>query len=128
VRNDHIRALSPLGDRMRIRATVAAVSGALALSALVAPGAHAAGSDGHRADIAKVREAARAASGKTPFTGSTGSDGEPYELALNFSNVVGPPMPCHSVIPSVTVAPSSGAPASSVTMICASGRDVRNEG
>ncbi|WP_406837783.1 hypothetical protein ACICHK_18410 [Streptomyces sp. AHU1] len=73
---------------MRIRATVAAVSGALALSALVAPGAHAAGSDDHRADIAKVREAARAASGKTPFTGSTGSDGEPYELGLNFSNVV----------------------------------------
>ncbi|MFD6552940.1 hypothetical protein [Streptomyces sp. NPDC058398] len=46
---------------MRIRATVAAVCGALALSAFVAPGAHA--------------------------TGSTGSDGEPYELDLTFSSV-----------------------------------------
>ncbi|MFE9813405.1 hypothetical protein ACFYRN_35080, partial [Streptomyces sp. NPDC005227] len=72
---------------MRIRATVAAVSGALALSALAVPGAHAAGSADHRADIAKVREAAHAASGKAPYTGSTGSDGEPYTLDLTFSNV-----------------------------------------
>ncbi|MFF3415023.1 hypothetical protein ACFYW9_10020 [Streptomyces sp. NPDC002698] len=72
---------------MRIRAAVAAVSGALALSVFVVPGAHATGSADHRADIAKVREAVRAASGKTPFTGSTGSDGEPYELDLTFSDV-----------------------------------------
>ncbi|MFD8734643.1 hypothetical protein ACFV06_06945 [Streptomyces sp. NPDC059618] len=73
---------------MRIRATVAAVSGALALSALVAPGAHAAGSTGHRADIAKVREAARAASGRTAYTGSTGTTtGVPYALDLSFSDV-----------------------------------------
>ncbi|WP_415937337.1 hypothetical protein [Streptomyces sp. 039-1] len=72
---------------MRIRATVAAVSGALALSALAVPGAHAAGSADHRADIAKVREVARAASGKAAYTGSTGSDDEPYKLDLSFSNV-----------------------------------------
>ncbi|MGW3669195.1 hypothetical protein [Streptomyces sp. NPDC005141] len=72
---------------MRIRATVAAVSGALALSALAVPAAQADGSAGHRADIAKVREAAHAASGRTPFTGSTGSDGEPFTLDLTFSNV-----------------------------------------
>ncbi|MFJ6833050.1 hypothetical protein [Streptomyces sp. NPDC091209] len=73
---------------MRIRATVAAVSGALALSAFVAPGAHAVGSADHRADIAKVQEAARAASGKTPFTASTGATtGTPYALDLSFSNV-----------------------------------------
>ncbi|MGW3914057.1 hypothetical protein ACWEBX_21395 [Streptomyces sp. NPDC005070] len=73
---------------MRIRATVAAVSGALALSALVAPGAHAAGSADHHADIAKVREAARAASGKAAYTGSTGdTTGTPYALDLSFSNV-----------------------------------------
>ncbi|MFD5721595.1 hypothetical protein [Streptomyces sp. NPDC127036] len=72
---------------MRIRATVAAVSGALALSALAVPGAHADGSAERRADVAKLREAAHAASGKTPFTGSTGSDGEPYLLDLTFSNV-----------------------------------------
>ncbi|WP_405916782.1 hypothetical protein [Streptomyces sp. NBC_00728] len=76
---------------MRIRATVAAVSGALALSAFVVPGAHAAGSAGsssYRADVTKVQEAARAASGKTAFTGSTGAvTGTPYALDLSFSNV-----------------------------------------
>ncbi|MFF2363792.1 hypothetical protein ACFVU0_13890 [Streptomyces sp. NPDC058122] len=72
---------------MRIRATVAAVSGALALSALAVPGAHADGSAGHRADITTVREAVHAASGKTAFTGSTGDDDEAYKLDLTFSNV-----------------------------------------
>ncbi|MFE9812317.1 hypothetical protein [Streptomyces sp. NPDC005548] len=72
---------------MRIRATVAAVSGALALSALAVPAAQADGSADHRADVAKVREAAHAASGKTPYTGSTGSDGVPYTLDLSFSGV-----------------------------------------
>ncbi|MFI0963941.1 hypothetical protein ACH4S8_21365 [Streptomyces sp. NPDC021080] len=72
---------------MRIRATVAAVSGALALSAFVVPGAHAADSSSYRADVAKVQEAARAASGKTPYTGSTGAvDGVPYDLNVSFSN------------------------------------------
>jgi hypothetical protein len=67
---------------------VAAVSGALALSAFVAPGAHAVGSADHRADIAKVQEAARAASGKTPFTASADdTTGTPYALDLSFSNV-----------------------------------------
>ncbi|MFF3613686.1 hypothetical protein [Streptomyces sp. NPDC002580] len=75
---------------MRIRATVAAVSGALALSALAVPGAHAVGSadsGDRRADVAKVQEIARAASGKTAYTGSTGSEGEPYAIDLSFSNV-----------------------------------------
>ncbi|MFG2440981.1 hypothetical protein [Streptomyces sp. NPDC048508] len=71
---------------MRIRATVAAVSGALALSAFAVPAAQADGSAHHRADIAKVLDAARAASGKAAYTGSTGSD-EPYKLDLSFSNV-----------------------------------------
>ncbi|MFF0142803.1 hypothetical protein ACFYRN_41045 [Streptomyces sp. NPDC005227] len=72
---------------MRIRAIVAAVSGALALSALAVPAAQADGSADHRADVAKVRAAAHAASGKTPYTGSTGSDGVPYTLDLSFSGV-----------------------------------------
>ncbi|MFF4537623.1 hypothetical protein [Streptomyces aureus] len=75
---------------MRFRATVAGVSGALALSALVVPGAHAAdsgSSSSYRADVAKVQEAARAASGKTAYTGSTGTDeGVPYDLNVTFSN------------------------------------------
>ncbi|WP_328558002.1 MULTISPECIES: hypothetical protein [unclassified Streptomyces] len=74
---------------MHIRATVAAVSGALALSALAVPAAHATGD--HRFshdDVVKSAQAAReAAEGKTPFTGSTGEDGEPYPLDLSFSNV-----------------------------------------
>ncbi|MFE4703322.1 hypothetical protein ACFRIC_40300 [Streptomyces sp. NPDC056738] len=72
---------------MRIRATVAAVSGALALSSLAVPGAQADGSAGRRADIATVREAVHPASGKTAFTGSTGDAEEPYKLDLTFSNV-----------------------------------------
>ncbi|MFD5636289.1 hypothetical protein ACFWJM_19470 [Streptomyces sp. NPDC127077] len=73
---------------MRIRATVAAVSGALALSALVVPGAHAADSSSYRTDVAKVREAAHAASGKSVYTGSTGAvDGVPYDLDVTFSNI-----------------------------------------
>ncbi|MDQ0991529.1 hypothetical protein [Streptomyces sp. V3I7] len=74
---------------MRIRATVAAVSGALALSALAVPAAQAAGdSSPSRADILKTAQIAReAASSKTAFTGSTAADGEPYEMDLTFSNV-----------------------------------------
>ncbi|WP_406476419.1 hypothetical protein [Streptomyces sp. NBC_01615] len=74
---------------MRIRATVAAVSGALALSAFAIPGAHAAdASAASRADVAKVQEAARAASGKTAFSTSSAADtGTPYTLDLSFSAV-----------------------------------------
>ncbi|MEW1569292.1 hypothetical protein AB0454_40850 [Streptomyces sp. NPDC093509] len=75
---------------MRIHATVAAVSGALVLSAFVVPSAHAADSahSSYRAAVAKVQEAARAASGRTVFTGSTGAvDGVPYDLDANFSDI-----------------------------------------
>ncbi|MEU9475609.1 hypothetical protein [Streptomyces sp. NPDC048191] len=73
---------------MRIRATVAAVSGALALSAFVVPAAHAA--DGSatpsKADILKLREAAHgASSGKTAFAASDDS-GSPYAMDVTFSN------------------------------------------
>ncbi|MEU9214254.1 hypothetical protein AB0D27_41815 [Streptomyces sp. NPDC048415] len=71
---------------MRIRATVAAVSGALALSAFVVPGAHAADSaSSYRADVAKAQEAA---SGKAAFSTSTAADtGTPYALDATFSNI-----------------------------------------
>jgi hypothetical protein len=73
---------------MRIRATVAAVSGALALSAFVVPGAHAADSVASRADIVKAQEAAHAAAGKSAFSSSTAADtGTPYTLDLSFSSV-----------------------------------------
>jgi hypothetical protein len=70
---------------MRIRATVAAVSGALALSALAVPAAQAAGtSSPSHDDVAKVADALRHASGKSAYTGT---DGDPYVLDLSFSNV-----------------------------------------
>ncbi|MFI5994437.1 hypothetical protein ACIBAC_21675 [Streptomyces sp. NPDC051362] len=72
---------------MRIRATVAAVSGALALSALAVPAAQADGSSSYRTDVAKVQEAAHAAAGKTAYTGNTGPSGEPYDLDVTFSNI-----------------------------------------
>jgi hypothetical protein len=74
---------------MRIRATVAAVSGALALSAFVVPGAHAADSaSSYRADVTKAQEVARAAAGKTAFSTSAAADtGTPYALDATFSNV-----------------------------------------
>ncbi|MFD5627948.1 hypothetical protein [Streptomyces sp. NPDC127072] len=76
---------------MRIRATVAAVSGALALSALAVPGAHAADSGSastYRADVAKVREAARAAtSGKSAFRASAAAVDMPYDLDVTFSDI-----------------------------------------
>ncbi|MET9907227.1 hypothetical protein ABZZ74_10425 [Streptomyces sp. NPDC006476] len=74
---------------MRIRATVAAVSGALAISAFALPAAHAAGAgSSYRADVAKVREAAVAASGRTAFsTAAADSDPEPYPLNATFSAV-----------------------------------------
>ncbi|WP_369247414.1 hypothetical protein [Streptomyces sp. R41] len=74
---------------MRIRATVAAVSGALALSALVVPGAHAADSaSSDRAAVTKAQEVAHAAAGKAAFSTSTAADtGMPYALDATFSNV-----------------------------------------
>ncbi|MFJ2831286.1 hypothetical protein ACIPC1_27610 [Streptomyces sp. NPDC087263] len=74
---------------MRIRATVAAVSGALALSAFAVPGAHAADSGStYRADATKVREAAHAAtSGTSAFRASAAAVDEPYALDVTFSNI-----------------------------------------
>ncbi|MEV8545187.1 hypothetical protein [Streptomyces sp. NPDC051572] len=78
---------------MRIRATVAAVSGALVLSAFAVPAAQAAGSDAgsYRSDVAKIRAAAHAAaSGKATLSGSTvatPADDQPYALNVTFSNI-----------------------------------------
>ncbi|MEU2051808.1 hypothetical protein [Streptomyces bungoensis] len=74
---------------MRIRATVAAVTGALALSALAVPAAQAADSAHSPAELAKAAHAAhQAASGKSAFSTSSAADtGEPYMLDLTFSNV-----------------------------------------
>ena len=67
---------------MRIRATVAAVSGALALSALAVPAAQADDSAAsYRADVAKIRQAALAASGR-----AAAEEGKPYALNVSFSN------------------------------------------
>ncbi|MDO0913949.1 hypothetical protein QQM39_24895 [Streptomyces sp. DT2A-34] len=67
---------------MRIRATVAAVSGALALSALAVPAAQADDSAAaQRADVAKIRQAAHAASGR-----AVAEEGKPYALNVTFSN------------------------------------------
>ncbi|PWI16336.1 hypothetical protein DI272_20815 [Streptomyces sp. Act143] len=69
---------------MRIRATVAAVSGAVALSALAAPVALAADAT-VPADVVAAAKAAHTASGKTAF--STAATGTPYALNASFSNV-----------------------------------------
>ncbi|MFI5686681.1 hypothetical protein [Streptomyces sp. NPDC051636] len=70
---------------MRIRATVAAVSGALALSAFAMPAAQAADAPKVPADVAAAFKAAHSASGKTAYTATV--DGEPYALDASFSNV-----------------------------------------
>ncbi|MGW2518769.1 hypothetical protein ACWC09_17500 [Streptomyces sp. NPDC001617] len=75
---------------MRIRATVAAVSGALALSALVVPAAQAAdGSSLGKDGIAQASQAVKqAASGKTAFSTAAADDtGTPYAINATFSNV-----------------------------------------
>lgn len=76
---------------MRIRATVAAVTGALALSAFAVPAAQAADpAPSFGAGAAKVLQAAHAASGKTAFgatSAATAADGQPYALNVNFSNL-----------------------------------------
>ncbi|MFJ9022322.1 hypothetical protein ACIRPU_20490 [Streptomyces sp. NPDC102259] len=71
---------------MRIRATVAAVTGALALSAFAVPAAQATGSDTHNpVDTLKALHAAT--SGKNAFTGATADTGTPYALDAKFGNV-----------------------------------------
>ncbi|WP_405871677.1 MULTISPECIES: hypothetical protein [unclassified Streptomyces] len=70
---------------MRIRATVAAVTGALALSALVAPAALAADGPKAPADVAAAVDALHSGSGKSAF--STEATGTPYALDASFSNV-----------------------------------------
>jgi hypothetical protein len=75
---------------MRIRATVAAVSGALALSAFAVPAAQADGSASYRTDAAKIHEAALPGSGNTAFSAAdTTADttGEPYAMDVTFSNL-----------------------------------------
>ncbi|MEU6218371.1 hypothetical protein ABZ845_12755 [Streptomyces sp. NPDC047022] len=74
---------------MRIRATVAAVSGALALSALALPAAHAAGTaaPSYQEGAAKVLRAARAAHGMSAFTAAKPATGRPYALHATFSNL-----------------------------------------
>ncbi|MGW1404295.1 hypothetical protein ACWCRF_38065 [Streptomyces sp. NPDC002405] len=74
---------------MRIRATVAAVSGALALSALAVPAAHAAGPSTHRADAAKAFQAAHTAtSSKAGISARVAADeGWPYDLDVIFFNL-----------------------------------------
>ncbi|MFJ5841151.1 hypothetical protein ACIQGO_31130 [Streptomyces shenzhenensis] len=75
---------------MRIRATVAAVTGALALSALAVPAAHAVGGSSYDRDaVVKAAQAAhRAAAGKSAFSTAGAQDtGVPYALDLSFSNV-----------------------------------------
>ncbi|MEU6374535.1 hypothetical protein [Streptomyces sp. NPDC046909] len=70
---------------MRIRATVAAVSGALALSALAVPAAQA-DSSYSKSDLVEAAQAARqAADGKSAYAAA--EDGVPYTLDLSFSNV-----------------------------------------
>ncbi|GLX51344.1 hypothetical protein Shyhy01_42940 [Streptomyces hygroscopicus subsp. hygroscopicus] len=71
---------------MRIRATVAAVSGALALSALALPAAHAAGQERVRAENS-VSEVARAAHHPGRGTSSVAASGTPYQLNATFSAV-----------------------------------------
>ncbi|MEV6178013.1 hypothetical protein ACIHAR_23775 [Streptomyces sp. NPDC052016] len=70
---------------MRIRATVAAVTGALALSVLAVPAATAVDSTPSKADLLKATH--RTAAGKTAFTGETADEGQPYALPLTFSGV-----------------------------------------
>ncbi|GAA2652312.1 hypothetical protein [Streptomyces vastus] len=72
---------------MRIRATVVAASGALALSALALPAAQADDAAASRADVADIREAAHAdSSGDTAFSTSAAAADEPYAMDVTFSN------------------------------------------
>jgi hypothetical protein len=70
---------------MRIRATVAAVSGALALSALALPAAHAADQPRVPAENSASKAAHAAHQGLSTYTATT--SGTPYALDATFSNV-----------------------------------------
>ncbi|MER6343638.1 hypothetical protein ACWC10_18060 [Streptomyces sp. NPDC001595] len=73
---------------MRIRATVAAVSGALALSALAAPVAQADEAPSRADRVERALDAHRAASTKTSYGSFAAADeGVPYALDLTFSGV-----------------------------------------
>ena len=72
---------------MRIRATVAAVTGALALSAFAVPAAQADDSAISRADVAKVLDSAHAASGKSGARIAAAAADAPYALDASFSDV-----------------------------------------
>jgi hypothetical protein len=75
---------SPLGEHMRIRATVAAVSGALALSALAVPAAQADTSSSFRTDAAKAFTASHSArSGSTAFSAAA----DTTDLDVTFSDL-----------------------------------------
>ncbi|MFJ7491052.1 hypothetical protein ACIQZB_07295 [Streptomyces sp. NPDC097727] len=73
---------------MRIRATVAAVTGALALSALVIPSA-AQADDAHRSTVSDVARAAQSTAGAGAKSGarSLAADSTPVQLDLTFSKV-----------------------------------------
>lgn len=71
---------------MRTRATVVAVSGAMALSALAVPAAQAAGSRSHHpVDTLKALHAA--ASGRSALSGAGSAAGAPYRLDARFGSV-----------------------------------------
>ncbi|MFK0151306.1 hypothetical protein ACIQVL_26385 [Streptomyces sp. NPDC090499] len=74
---------------MRMRVTVAAVSGALALSALAVPAALAAGGTSYSpAGLAKLVQDHQGTVGRSAYTASTADDaGDPYPLDLTFSAV-----------------------------------------
>ncbi|MFI8349948.1 hypothetical protein [Streptomyces sp. NPDC085596] len=69
---------------MRIRASVAAVTGALALSALAVPAAHADGTSAYRTEAVKIVKGTHAAAGKQGIKGVRGD--MPYDLNVSFSN------------------------------------------
>ncbi|MEW2130738.1 hypothetical protein [Streptomyces sp. NPDC005435] len=71
---------------MRIRATVAAVTGAVALSAFAGTAAHAAGNDSaYRGEAVKIFQGAHAGAAKQGVK-ATGSDGDLTPLDASFSN------------------------------------------
>ncbi|MEU8589055.1 hypothetical protein AB0C59_18935 [Streptomyces sp. NPDC048664] len=74
---------------MRIRATVAAVSGALALSALAVPAAQAAGAQAssYQQGVAGVLRAAHATHGMSAFTADRPAVAKPYALKVGFSKL-----------------------------------------
>ncbi|MCQ9185146.1 hypothetical protein KMT30_40190 [Streptomyces sp. IBSBF 2953] len=71
---------------MRVRATVVAVSGALALSALAVPAAQAAGSGSHH-PVDTFRARHEAASGGSALAGARSAAGAPYRLDARFGSV-----------------------------------------